>query len=407
MKISNKKIALCLGGGAVLGAFHIGVLKAIEELEIDIEYITGTSIGSIVGVLYACGKSSKEIEKIALDIQWKDLYTISISKMGILSNEKIGDFLESHLDGASFEELQKKFGVVSTDIATGDKIILDSGNVKKAVMASSCIPGVFIPIEIDGKILVDGGVVENVPLSVAKKFNAEFTIAVDLNTNQTHIKPKNILEVLLNSFDILATNSTKIQTKEADILLKPDLANFDAINTSQIPKLIEEGYQYTLKKTKKRVTIMKKTFEITSTILYFFASLILVLMSLSIMWWSIYEVYHALQNFSIKKEFILTMLQSVGTVIISIAILDISKYMIEEEVLRNKELREPKEARRTLTKVMTIIAIAVSVEGLVYIFKAGTHSLELLVYPAILILTSVATIIGLGIYQKLSIDSEK
>ncbi len=152
---------------------------------------------------------------------------------------------------------------------------------------------------------------------------------------------------------------------------------------------------------------MKKLFETFSTIIYLFAAIVLTIMSLSIMWWSISEVLYTVNNFSLKKEFIFTMLQSVGTVIISIAILDISKYMIEEEVFRNKELREPEEARRTLTKIMTIIAIAVSVEGLVYIFKAGTDDLKTLIYPAILIVTSVMVIVGLGVYQKLSNDIEK
>lgn len=152
---------------------------------------------------------------------------------------------------------------------------------------------------------------------------------------------------------------------------------------------------------------MKKFYETISTSLYLLSSLILILMSIMIMFWAINEVFIAINNSAYEKEFILIMLRSVGAVIISVAILDISKYMIEEEVFRNKELREPEEARRTLTKVMTIIAIAVSVEGLVYIFKAGTDDLRLLIYPALLILTSVCVIVGLGVYQKLSSSVEK
>ncbi|RXJ60560.1 hypothetical protein [Candidatus Marinarcus aquaticus] len=151
---------------------------------------------------------------------------------------------------------------------------------------------------------------------------------------------------------------------------------------------------------------MKKGFENLTTLIYLLFAVILTGISLAILWWSTTEVIEAIKNYVNKKEFILVMLQSVGTVIISIAILDISKYMIEEEVFRNKELREPKEARRTLTKIMTIIAIAVSVEGLVYIFKAGANDMHLLIYPAMLILTAVFVIIGLGIYQKLSYTVE-
>lgn len=151
---------------------------------------------------------------------------------------------------------------------------------------------------------------------------------------------------------------------------------------------------------------MKKVFENITTFIYLLFAVILTAISLAILWWSTTEVIDSVNHYVNKKEFILVMLQSVGTVIISIAILDISKYMIEEEVFKNKELREPREARRTLTKIMTIIAIAVSIEGLVYIFKAGTSDMHLLIYPAMLILTAVCVIIGLGIYQKLSFTVE-
>jgi hypothetical protein len=120
--------------------------------------------------------------------------------------------------------------------------------------------------------------------------------------------------------------------------------------------------------------------------------------------WSIYEVVSTAPT---KGEFIPIILQSVGTIIISAAIIDVAKYMIEEEVFINKELRDPEEARRTITKIMVIISIAVSIEGLVYIFKAGTKDISLLPYPAFLIIVSVFLIVGLGIYQKLSVTVEK
>ena len=161
---------------------------------------------------------------------------------------------------------------------------------------------------------------------------------------------------------------------------------------------------------------MKKLFKNLTTLIYFFAATILVSMALMIMGWSVYEVLvhivpnlaldHIVPNLAVEKQFIPIMLQSVGAVIIAVAILDVAKYMIEEEVFRNKELRSPKEARETLTKIMVIVAIAVSIEALVYIFKAGAKDLRLLVYPAFLIVTVVLLIVGLGIYQKLSINSE-
>jgi putative exporter of polyketide antibiotics len=153
---------------------------------------------------------------------------------------------------------------------------------------------------------------------------------------------------------------------------------------------------------------MKRIFEIINIGSYLFSAILLYLMSITIMGWSVYEVVDHLQNESLTKgAFISTMLQSVGAIVIAIAIIDVAKYMIEEEVHRTKELRSIKEARHTITKITVIIAIAVSMEGLVYIFKAGTTDIMLLVYPASLLLVSMFLIIGLGIYQKLSVEAEK
>jgi hypothetical protein len=149
---------------------------------------------------------------------------------------------------------------------------------------------------------------------------------------------------------------------------------------------------------------MQRIVKVVSTFIYLFAALALVGMSLMIMIWSIYEV---VTYVPIKGEFIPLMLQSVGTIIISAAIIDVAKYMIEEEVFMEKELREPEEARKTITKIMVIISIAVSIEGLVYIFKAGSKDVRLLLYPASLIVVAVFLIVGLGIYQKLSLAVEK
>ena len=149
---------------------------------------------------------------------------------------------------------------------------------------------------------------------------------------------------------------------------------------------------------------MQKIVTVGSTIIYLFAALSLIGLALMIMGWSVYEV---VSNVPVRGEFIPAMLQAVGTIIIAAAILDVAKYMIEEEVFMNKELREPEEARKTITKIMVIISIAVSIEGLVYVFKAGTKDITLLPYPAVLIVVSVFLIVGLGIYQKLSVAIEK
>lgn len=148
---------------------------------------------------------------------------------------------------------------------------------------------------------------------------------------------------------------------------------------------------------------MNRIFLNISTFVYTVAAFTLVVISMLIIGWSIYEIVINLKDFSINKEFIIIMLQAVGAIVIATAIVDVAKYMIEEEVLKDKELSDPEEARRTLTKIMTIISITVSIEGIIYIFKAGLKDLSLLVYPSLLIITSMIIIVGMAYYQKLNI----
>jgi uncharacterized membrane protein len=150
---------------------------------------------------------------------------------------------------------------------------------------------------------------------------------------------------------------------------------------------------------------MEKICKALLTGIHFLAALILILIALITMGWSVYEIFTTLFSED-KTDFIPLILQSVGAIIIAAAIIDVAQYMIEEEVFQDKELRNPDEARKTITKIMVIISIAVSIEGLVYIFKAGTKDLQLLLYPAALIFVSSISIVALGIYQKLSISIE-
>lgn len=170
----NKKIGLALGGGAVLGAAHIGVLKALEELEIEIGWITGTSIGSLVASLYAFGVDCNKVQDLAIDLSWSDIAGFSLSKFGLLSNKNIQKFLQKHIGDATFDQANIPLAVIATNITTGQKVVLNKGKVAYAVMASCCIPGIFKPVTINDILLVDGGIVENVPVSPLKDLGADF-----------------------------------------------------------------------------------------------------------------------------------------------------------------------------------------------------------------------------------------
>jgi NTE family protein len=249
----NRKIGLALGGGAVLGAAHVGVLRALEEFEISINCVAGTSIGAFVSAFFAFNKHWTEIKEITLDLNWLDISALSLSKMGLLSNEKLGKLITEHIGDVNFAKADIPIAMISTDISNGEKIILKEGKVADAVMASTCIPGIFIPLEIGNKLLVDGGIVENVPITPLKEMGADFIIAVDLNAEYSHKKPEGIVEVLLNTYDFTIMTATKLQTEEADVLIKPDLSSFNMVDTNQTADLIEQGY-LEAKKVFNRIT---------------------------------------------------------------------------------------------------------------------------------------------------------
>jgi len=243
MKNPFAGIGLALGGGAVLGGAHIGVLRALDEAEIPIHFVAGTSVGALIGALYAGGLSWREMESMALDMNWFDVSRVRLSRFGLLSNRKIGNIVKEHLGEMGFADTRIPLAMVATDISSGEKVVLHSGDLARAVMASTCVPGVFVPVEIDGRMLVDGGVVENVPLSPLQEMGAGYILGVDLNAKIECRRPRNIVEVLLKTFDFMLLNATRLQTERADYMIAPDLSRFNMINTYRIGELIDVGYR--------------------------------------------------------------------------------------------------------------------------------------------------------------------
>jgi NTE family protein len=248
---SDKKIGLALGGGAALGAAHLGVLKALEEKEIEIMAISGTSIGAFIAAMYAFQKSVNDITEIIKNLDWLDISGLSISRLGLLSNKKLGKKLNDVLGQVNFSDASIAFACVATDISTGKKVTLTRGDVARAVIASTCVPGIFIPAKLDDKLLVDGGLVENVPVSVLKDLGAEVTIGVDLNAKRQYQKPQDIIDLLINSMDIAIDNATRIQTGQADFIIKPVLSAYNRTQTDKIDELIEKGYSAAMQELKK------------------------------------------------------------------------------------------------------------------------------------------------------------
>jgi len=239
-----EKLGIALGGGAALGAAHVGVLKALFEQGVKPEFISGTSIGAFVAAHVAFGTSIDDLEKIATDLNWLDITGLKLSKLGILSNERLGQSVLDQFGKVDIQDADIPLSMISTDISTGEKVVLNEGPLYKAVMASTCLPGVFTPVEWDNMLLVDGVLCENVPVSPLREMGAKDIIAVDLTTNREYKRPDDIVDVLVNTFDIGLNNMIKQQISDDNIfMIQPKLSAYNKADTSQTEKLIEEGYE--------------------------------------------------------------------------------------------------------------------------------------------------------------------
>ncbi len=241
----TKKLGLALGGGATLGAAHIGVLKAIEEMSIDVHCISGTSIGAYIAALYAFEISISDIEDEISGLDWLDISSFSLVKLkfGLLTNDKLGDSIEKLLGDVRIEDARIPLAIVATDIANCKKIVLTEGSLSQAVMASTSVPGIFSPVEIGDQMLVDGGLVENVPVSPLRELGAGIIVGVDLNADRSYRKPDDLVDVLINSIDLAIDNATQLQTSKADLVISPKLRAYSRTDSAQVGELVDEGYK--------------------------------------------------------------------------------------------------------------------------------------------------------------------
>lgn len=244
-RLPEAGVALALGGGAVLGAAHIGVLKALNESGVKVSRISGTSIGAMIAALYAFGKTPREIEKHVTELEWLDVTSFTLSRYGILSNDDLGRQVANLLGAVDIADAPIPLYLIATDLTSGSKIVLSQGDVARAVMASACIPGIFVPVEIDGRLLVDGGLLENVPVSPLREAGAGFVVGVSLSAGRQYQRPQDIIDVFANAIDIAIDNVTRSQTSEADLVIAPRLSSYSRRDMSRIPELIDEGYRST------------------------------------------------------------------------------------------------------------------------------------------------------------------
>lgn len=238
----RRPVGVALSGGATLGAAHAGALRALHEADTPIDYLSGTSIGAVAAALYAFETPLDQIEEIALEMSWLSISSFSPSRMGLLANRKLGEILRGHIGDPEFKDASIPLAVVATDISRGEKVILDRGRVLPAVMASACVPGIFQPVEHDDRLLVDGGLVENLPISPLKELGARSIIGVDLNLRRRYQRPDDLIDVVLNATDIAINNTTRTQVRDrVDLLIAPTLSSYSRFRSQGGEQLVDEG----------------------------------------------------------------------------------------------------------------------------------------------------------------------
>lgn len=239
-------VGLCLSGGGARGFAHIGAIKAFNENGIDFDFVSGTSAGSIIGAMYCLGFSVEHMYDIALSVTMRDIRS---SKFPLFSSPSsvVTAYLDRQFINANFADLQKPFSAVAVDIISGEEIILNSGNVAKAVSASCAVPYVFTPVEYDGLRLVDGGLLNTIPADVVRSMGARCVISVDLNsTRGGGTTSRRIIDILLASWNITMKQTALKGILNSDIVIEPSLKSFKSTSLDGREEMIEEGYRATI-----------------------------------------------------------------------------------------------------------------------------------------------------------------
>jgi len=235
------KIAVVLGAGSSKGFAHIGVIKILESNKIPIHMIVGTSVGSVVGGLYAYGLDAFQLQKFSFSIEKADIVDLIIPENGFIKGEKLEDLVNKTLKNTPIEKLKTPFYAVATEIQSGQEVAFGSGNTGMAVRASCSIPGVFRPVKIGDRMYVDGGVVSPVAVDVARRFGADVVIAVDISTGAERTFPENTIETILQSFNIMYSKLASIQLYNADVVIKPKVGHIGSADFSKRHEAILEG----------------------------------------------------------------------------------------------------------------------------------------------------------------------
>jgi NTE family protein len=246
-----RKIGLALGGGAARGLAHIGVLEVLEKEGIAVDMIAGTSAGAAIGALYAQGKPASQIKEVALNAGWRQLVSLvdlALPRSGFIKGTRIKNLLKSIIGDIEFSDLKIPMACVATDIGSGEEVVINNGSVLEGVRASISVPVIFTAVKWQDRYLVDGGLVNPVPVSTVREMGADFIIAVNVipdigdRTQRTQgFKQPNIFNVMLQSIYIASYSAVRSSLEGADIVIEPQLKHIGYVDFHRVRDCILQG----------------------------------------------------------------------------------------------------------------------------------------------------------------------
>lgn len=243
---TKPRLGLALSGGAARGMAHIGVLRVLEENSIPIDFIAGSSAGALVGGAYAAGMSLDAIAHEAGRVRWRDVGSMTLSRLGLQSNARFADYLRKLLPVTKFSECRIPFAATATDLRTGQTVVLsdDATDLPFAIRTSCAVPGWYVPItDAQGRQLVDGGVALNIPASVVRDMGADVVMVVDVNAEGAKFigEPSSAFGVLLQAFMIVQRNASQQQLDAADLVVSPSIGHLRWDEVSRAQEFIAAG----------------------------------------------------------------------------------------------------------------------------------------------------------------------
>ncbi len=237
----SKRVGLALSGGGALGAAHIGVLQVLLEHGVRPHCVAGASAGSAVGACYCAGLSLALVEEVALKLEWSQIGRVVRPKGGFFDGTRLEQYLTRLIGDRSFDQMITPFACTAVDILRDELVVLREGKVAAAVRASCAFPGVFTPLESEGRLLVDGGLMNNLPVAVLRDMGAEYLIAVDLSRSTLpRTPPGSLVEMWFMSLSTL-TRLTHHEAALAHSVISPDVGRYNGIDLRHIPDLIKRG----------------------------------------------------------------------------------------------------------------------------------------------------------------------